>query len=170
MAKLVRDRRVFWMSFDGETWTPLGKGMDSLSMDTNPETDQTKDVLGNVDFNHNGYTPSITIEYKANSDEAIYTNLQEIVDTLAVDEETITAQLIVATLAKPLKDSNASTVTGSGYKTQVRVVVNNDGGDTSAYTIPFTAYEYGTRTQGTVSVSEQKPTFTAATAAASLSD
>lgn len=148
------------MSFDEEDWTPLGKGMDSLSIETNPETEQNNDVLGNADFSHKGYKPSITVDYKANSAESIYIGLQKIVDTLAVDEETTTAHLIVATLVKPLKDSATQTVTGSGFKTQIRVVVNSDGGDTAGYVIPFTGYEFGTRTQGTVSVSEKKPTFT----------
>ena len=40
--------------------------------------------------------------------------------------------------------------------------MNNDGGPTSGYAIPFTINEDGSRTQGTVTVENKVPTFTPA--------
>lgn len=171
MSKILRGCRAKWLTFDNTDYTLVGKGMDSLSTETNPDTEQTKDVLGDSDFAHKGYTPSLAVEYTARTEDAIYENIQEISDTLAVSDDKITATLIVATLTEEVKESDTKTLTGKGYKVPVKVVVTSDGGDTSGYQIPFTAYESGNRIQGTVSVTERKPTFTVATASsASLSE
>lgn len=161
MGKILRGCRAMWLTFDDENYTLIGKGMDSLSIDTNPDTEQTKDVLGDSDFAHNGYTPSLAVEYTARTEDAIYESLQEITDTLSVSDDVITATMIVATLTEEVKESDTKTLTGKGFKVPVKVVVTNDGGPTAGYQIPFTAYESGNRIQGTVSVSQRKPTFTA---------
>jgi hypothetical protein len=149
-----------WLSFDEKSWTCLGKDSDDLSIDTNPDTEQTKNVQGEVTFVHNGYTPSIEIEYIARTEDSIYKPLQKIVDTLAEDDDSITATLLVATLTDEVKESATTTLTGTGFKVQAKIVVNNDGGSTSGYSIPFTAYEDGARIQGSVSVTSKTPTFT----------
>ena len=161
MGKILRGCRAKWLTFDDESYTLVGKGMDNLSTDTNPDTEQTKDVLGDSSFDHNGYTPSLAVEYTARTEDAIYPHIQEISDTLSVDEDVIGAHLIVATLTEEVKESDTKTLTGKGYRVPVKIVVTGDGGDTSGYQIPFTAYEDGNRIQGTVSVTERKPTFTA---------
>lgn len=158
-----------WLSFDEETWTCLGKDLDDLSIDTNPDTETIKNVQGETTFVNNGYTPSITVDYVARSEDAIYTPLQKIANELAVDEKSTKAVLMVATLTEEVKESGTKTLTGSGFKVPCYITVNNDGGSTSGYAIPFTAYEDGSRTQGTVSVANKVPTFTAGTAT-SLSD
>lgn len=163
MGKLLRGVRAKWLSFDGEKWTLIGKDMDSESTNLNPDTEQKKNILGEAYFNHNGFTPESDIEYKARTDDAIYKNLQEIVDELKTDEPSITAQMIVATLNEEVKNSDTTTLTGTGYKVPVCVVPQDDGGDTSGYTINFNCYESGGRTKGTVSVTGRTPTFTAAT-------
>lgn len=162
-----------WLTFDDENYTLIGKGMDSLSIDTNPETEQTKDVLGDSDFAHNGYTPSLAVDYMARTEDAIYEALQKIADTLSVADEDISATLVVATLTEEVKESDTKTLTGKGFKVPAKVVITNDGGETSGYALPFTAYESGNRIQGTVSVTKRKPTFTVETsepARSSLSD
>ena len=168
MSKILRGCRAMWLSFDENEWTCLGKDSDDLSIDTNPDTDQTKNVLGETTFVHNGYTPSLSNDgYIARSEDSIYTNLQEIANTLAVDDETTSATLLVATLDEEVKEGATKTLTGKGFKVPVKVVVNNDGGSTSGYGIPFTIYEDGARTQGTVTVTSKKPTFSADVSSAS---
>lgn len=167
-----------WLSFDEEEWTCLGKDSDDLSIDMNPDTETIKNVQGETTFVNNGYTPSLSNEYIARSEDAIYPHIQEIADTLAVDDERTSATMLVATLTDgEVKDSNEKTLTGTGYKVPVKVVVDNDGGATSGYSLPFTITEDGSRTQGTVSVSNKIPTFTpggnsasASAASKSLSD
>lgn len=149
-----------WLS-KGEASTLIGKDMDDLSIDTNPDTEQTKNVLGETTFSHNGYTPSLAVEYTARSEDEIYPVLQKIANELSVADEDITMDLIVATLTEEVKESDTKTLTGSGFKVPARIVVDNDGGSTSGYAISFTAYESGNRIQGTVSVANREVTFTA---------
>lgn len=160
MSKILRGCRAMWLQ-KGTAATLIGKDNDDLSIDTSPDTEQNKNVLGETNFSHNGYTPSLAVDYIARSEDAIYPILQKIANELSVADEDITMDLIVATLTEEVKESDTKTLTGSGFKVPARIVVNNDGGSTSGYAISFTAYESGNRIQGTVSVSERKVTFTA---------
>lgn len=160
-GKILRGCRAFWMSFDEENWTCLGKDTDSLSIELNPDTEQVKNVQGEVTFVNNGYTPSLSNDsYIARYEDSIYGPLQIIADTLATDDARTSAMLLVATLTEEVKESATKTLTGKGYKVPVKVVVNNDGESTSGYGIPFTISEDGGRIQGTVSVTKKVPTFT----------
>lgn len=172
-GKILRGCRAFWLTFDSENWTCLGKDTDDLSMDLSPNTDQVKNVQGEVTFVNNGYTPTLSNDsYIARREDAIYEPLQTIVDTLATDDARTSATLLVATLTDEVKESKTKTLTGKGFTVPVKVVVDSDGGSTSGYAIPFTISEDGGRTQGTVSVSNKVPTFTpeGGTSGASLND
>lgn len=160
MGKILRGCRAFWLTFDGENYTLLGKDSDELSIETNPDTEQSKNVLGETRFNHNGYTPSIAMDYVARTEDSIYEPLQDIANGLLVDEQSTTATLVVATLTEEVKGSDSKILTGKGFSVPARIVVDTDGRDTSGYGISFTVYESGNRTQGTVSVTERKPKFT----------
>lgn len=150
-----------WLSFDDENWTCLGKDTDDLSIDMNPDTEQNKNVQGESNFVHNGYTPSLSNDsYIARTEDSIYEPLQHIADALATDDTSTSATLLVATLTEEVKEAASKTLTGTGFQVPVKVVVDNDGGSTSGYGIPFTIYEDGSRTQGTISVTNKIPTFT----------
>lgn len=160
-GKILRGCRAMWLSFDDENWTCLGKDTDDLSIELNPDTEQVKNVQGEVSFVNNGYTPSMSNDsYIARREDAIYPRLQTIVDTLATDDERTSATMMVATLTEEVKESTTKTLTGKGYTVPVKVVCDSDGGGTAGYAIPFTVSEDGGRTQGTVSVSNKAPTFT----------
>lgn len=153
-----------WLTFDDTNYTCLGKDTDNLSHELNPDTEQVKNVQGETTFVNNGYTPSLNNDsYIARHEDAIYKSLQTITDTLATDDERTSGTLIAATLTDEVKESTSKTLTGTGFKVPVKVAVNSDGGSTSGYGIPFTIYEDGARIQGTVSVSNKVPTFTAST-------
>lgn len=161
MPKVLRGCRAMWLTFDNEKYTVLGKDMDDLSIDLNPDTEQKKNVLGETTTDHNGYTPSMSHDYIARKEDAIYEHIQYIADNLAVDDEHIKATMVVATLDIEVKDTGEKTATGKGYKVPVMVVVDNDGGSTAGYSLPFTISEDGARVQGTVTVENKIPTFTA---------
>ncbi len=164
-GKILRGCRAMWLTFDNTKYTCLGKDSDDLSIDTNPDTETIKNVQGETTFVNNGYTPSMSNEYIARRDDAIYPHIQYIADNLAVDDEHTSATMIVATLDIEVSQTGAKTGTGAGYSVPVKIVVDNDGGSTSGYAIPFTINEDGGRTQGTVSVADKMPTFTAGGAA-----
>ena len=160
-GKILRGCRAFWLSFNDTDWTCLGKDTDDLSIELNPDTEQVKNVQGEVTFVNNGYTPSLSNDsYIARYEDAIYEPLQTIANTLATDDEQTSATLIVATLTDEVKESATKTLTGKGFKVPVKVVVDSEGASTSGYGIPFTISEDGGRIQGTVSVSNKVPTFT----------
>lgn len=160
-GKILRGCRAFWLSFNDTDWTCLGKDTDDLSIELNPDTEQVKNVQGETTFVNNGYTPSLSNDsYIARYEDAIYEPLQTIANTLATDDARTAATLIVATLTDEVKESATKTLTGSGFKVPVKVVVDSDGASTSGYGIPFTISEDGARVQGTVSVANKVPTFT----------
>lgn len=150
-----------WLSFDGKAWTCLGRDADDLSIDLNPDTETFKNVLGDVSFRNKGYTPSMTNEYRARTEDAIYENIQYITDNLATDDEHTAAEMIVATLDVEVAETTGiKTASGKGYKVPVKIVVNSDGGPTDGYSMPFTINEDGKRIQGAVTVADRTPTFT----------
>lgn len=160
-GKILRGCRAFWLSFNGTDWTCLGKDTDDLSIELNPDTEQVKNVQGEVTFVNNGYTPALSNDsYIARREDSIYEPLQTIANTLATDDSRTSATLLVATLTDEVKESKTKTLTGKGFTVPVKVVVDSDGGSTSGYGIPFTISEDGGRVQGTVSVSNKVPTFT----------
>ncbi len=160
-GKILRGCRAFWLSFDETNWTCLGKDTDDLSIELNPDTEQVKNVQGEVTFVNNGYTPSLSNDsYIARYEDAIYEPLQTIANTLATDDARTSATLLVATLTDEVKEAATKTLTGSGFKVPVKVVVDSEGSNTSGYGIPFTISEDGGRIQGTVSVTKKVPTFT----------
>lgn len=160
-GKILRGCRAMWLTFDNKGYTCLGKDSDDLSIEGNNDSEQVKNVQGEVTFVNNGYAPTLSNDgYIARREDAIYPFLQTIVDTLATDDERTSATLIVATLTDEVKDSTTKTLTGKGFSVPVKVVFDSDGGGTSGYAIPFTISEDGGRTQGTVSVSNKVPTFT----------
>jgi len=160
MAKLLRGVRAEWLSFDGENWTLLGKDMEDYSIDLNPDTETIKNVLGESSFSHKGFTPSASIEYMVRSEDAIYSELEEIVNTLSSDDAKISATVIRATLNEEVKESDVKKLTGTGYKVDVAVVPTSEGGSTEGYAIAFEYHENGSRVQGTVEVTDRVPTFT----------
>ena len=137
--------RAKWISFNGTSWTLIGKNMESLSTNLNPDTETGKDVTGATYVEHKGYSPESDIEYQARDDDSIYTNLQAIVDNLYHDETHCGGFMIEATLNDEVKNAQGTTTVTSGY------------------TITFNVYENGARIQGSVSVSDGAPTFTATT-------
>lgn len=163
-GKILRGQRAMWLTFDNAKYTCLGKDSDDLSIDMNPDTETIKNVQGETTFVNNGYTPSMSNEYIARREDAIYPHIQYIADHLAVDDAHTAATMIVATLDIEVSETGAKTANGSGYSVPVKIVVDNDGGSTSGYAIPFTINEDGARTQGTVSVADKVPTFTAGSA------
>lgn len=161
---ILRGCRAFWLSFDESKWTCLGADDDDLSIETNPDTETKKNVQGRNTFVHNGYAPTLSnANYIARREDSIYPHLQEIANTLTTDENKTTATLLVATLTDEVYKADTETLTGSGFKTKARIVVDSDGGGTDGYHIPYTVTEIGGRTPVTVSVSEGTPTVTIAT-------
>ena len=60
-------------------WFLIGKDIEDMSVELNPDTDTVKNILDETSVNDNGYEPSMSADpYYANPDDAIYDNLRNI--------------------------------------------------------------------------------------------
>jgi len=145
-------------SFGGSTsdWTRLGTDLEEYNVELNPDTETTKNILGETSFKHNGYEASSEADpYYAVVGDALFEHLQEIVDTRATGDTCKTSSLEVH-----LWDGDAD----EGFvawKQSCYVVPTSYGGDTSGYQIPFSVNYVGERVKGKYVPSTK--TFTADT-------
>ena len=152
-------------SFGGETpnWVRLGKDLEEYSVELNPDTETSKNILGEETFKHNGYEVSSEADpYYAEVGDPLFERLQLIIDTRAKDDTCKTAALEVHMW-------KGTETAFEAYRQECYVVPSSYGGDTSGYQIPFTVYYTGEREKGTYNASTK--TFTKAAAEpASLTD
>ena len=135
--------------------------MDSVSTSLNPDVNTGKDVTGASYIDHSGFSPENDVEYKPRKEDSIYPQVQKIINELLKDEESCTFYKIEADLDIEVKDTDIKSATGTGFQVPVFCVPQDNGGDTSAYTMNVNFYENGTREQGTVTVEDKSPTFSA---------
>lgn len=147
-GKIARKYMAHYLdsTFGGTTpsWYRIGEDLEEYSVDMNPDTEVTKNILGNSSFTHNGYEPSADSDpFYARVGDPLFTHLQSIIDTLASDDACKTS-----TVEVHLWDGDATT----GYaatKQDCYVVPSSYGGDTSGYQIPYTVNYVGDKTPGT---------------------
>lgn len=142
-------------SFGGETpnWVRLGEDLEEYNIDMNPDTETSKNILGETSFRHNGYEPSSSADpYYAKTTDPLFPKLQEIVDKRIKDDGCKTKALEVHMW-------EGEETAFEAYMQECYVIPNSYGGDTSGYQIPFTVYYTGARTKGTYNASTK--TFTA---------
>lgn len=141
-------------SFGGGSaeWVRLGKDLEEYSVELNPDTETSKNILGEESFKHNGYEASSSADpYYAEVDDPLFEHLQEIVDERAKDDKLKTKALEVH-----MWDGDDTSYVA--YQQECYVVPTSYGGDTSGYQIPFTVYYTGARVKGTYNASTK--TFT----------
>ena len=79
IGKLKRSYLMHYIdaSFGGETpkWFLIGRDIEDMSVELNPDTETVKNILDETVVNDNGYEPSIDADtYYANTGDAIYEN------------------------------------------------------------------------------------------------
>jgi len=159
MAKIERKymAHLIDVTFGGNTpsWERLGADLEEYNVDLNPDTETSKNILGESTFQHNGYEESSDADpYYADTDSKLFVKLQDIIDTRAKGDDCKTKALEVH-----LWDGD-ETAGYVAYQQDCYVVPSSYGGDTSGYQIPFSVNYVGTRTKGTYNASTKK--FTAA--------
>ena len=142
-------------SFGGEVnYVRLGKDLEEYNVELNPDTETSKNILGESTFKHNGYEVSAEADpYYAAVGDPLFEKLQEIVDNRHTGDQCKTTALEVH-----LWDGD-ETSGFVAYRQECYVVPNSYGGDTSGYQIPFTVYYTGERVKGTYNPTDK--TFTA---------
>lgn len=127
-----------------EAWERLGADLEEFTVELNPDTETSKNILGETSFKHNGYEATSDADpYYAVEGDALFTQLQKICDERLTGDDCKTSMLEVH-----LWDGTDE----GGYvawKQACYVVPNSYGGDTSGYQIPFSVTYVGERVKGT---------------------
>lgn len=160
--KLTRGKYMTYVdSTFGGTGTPawylIGKDIEDMSTELNPDTESVKNILDETSFRHNGYEVSTEADpFYADPSDPLYPKLRDIAFGRLKGDECKTTVLEVI-----VEDTEAAS--HLAYTEECYVVPSSIGGDTSGVNIPFTINYSGNRTKGTVTITNKVPTFTADT-------
>lgn len=151
MAKMERNRGMFFGKWkDGDTWEAIGKDNDELTKELNPDTESSKNVLGEAIFTHSGYEPEVDVApYYMDPDRVMYEHLLE----CALEEKYGEADLLGEFAEAFFTTVNAETKTMIGY-CYVRnawFVPQSTGGDTTGYAIPYKIHPVGAMVKKSIS-------------------
>lgn len=136
-------------------WFLIGKDIEELSVELNPDIETIKNILGETSIKDNGYEPQFSADpYYANPDDAIYEKIKAIAMERLKGDQCKTKVLEVIITDDSGQDYE-------GYTEDVIVKPQSYGGGTDGFAIPFDVHFNGNRKKGTVDISEGVPTFSA---------
>lgn len=158
--KLKREALAHYIgtSFDvktaatSETWFRLGKDIEELSIELNPDTETTKNILGETSVKDNGYEPSASADpYYANPEDAIYSKVKDIAfDRLKGDAcKTLYLEVII--------DDTSESATYEGWVEEAVIKPQSYGGGTEGVNIPFDILFDGNRKKVSVKIIDGAP-------------
>ena len=126
----------------------LGKDLEEYNIELNPDTETSKNILGESTFKHNGYEVSSDADpFYADTTSDLFTALQKIVDGRLKDDNLKTKAVEVHLWTE------ATAGKYEAYQQECYVVPTSYGGDTSGYQIPFTVNYTGERVKGKFDIS-----------------
>ncbi len=127
----------------------LGKDLEELSIEMNPNVETKKNILGETSILITGYERSGSVEpFYAEKGSKLFEFLQGIIDANKTLDELKTDAVEVH-----LWEEAAPESTYPAYKETVYIEVTSYGGDTTGYQIPFTLHYVGDRVKGTFNIS-----------------
>lgn len=137
---------------DSPEWFLIGKDIEGMSVELNPDTESVENILGETSVRDNGYEVSLSADpYYANPDDSIYPKLKDIAMNRLKGDECKTKILEVIIEGDEPYDA---------WIEDCIVKPQSYGGDTSGVSIPFDVLFNGNRKQGTVTLdTDKKPTF-----------
>jgi hypothetical protein len=161
MPDTQKMQRKFFQNFldttmNGTTpsWYRLGKDLSEFNIELNPDTETSKNILGESTFTHNGFDVSANAEpFYARTGDDLFDKLQAIIDQGLQYDGCYTNILEVH-----LWDTGTTSGTYKAFSQPCYVVPTSYGGDTSGYQIPFTINYVGEKTPGYFAVATS--TFT----------
>ena len=147
-------------------WEIIGDDIEDMSVEMNPDTEQTKNILGQTKTTDNGYEPSMEADpFYADPDKKLYEPLRDIALERKKGDDCKTLMLEVI-VEDPSADQHLA------FVQEVIVKPNSYGGGTEGVNIPFTVSEDGERKKGYVtkeSLASGDPKFTAGAMTVSMS-
>ena len=123
-------------------WEALGKDNDDLSKELNPDTETSKNVLGESTFKHSGYEPEIGIDpYYIDPSRKMYKHLAEV----AIQEKYADSDILgyYAEAHFTMANPNTRKMTGYAFVRRAYFVPQSVGGDTSGWAIPTNVHPVG---------------------------
>lgn len=142
----------------------LGDDIEEMSVELNGETEQKKNILGQVKVTDSGFTPSMSADpWYANTESKLYEHMRDIVlEQITGDErKTLMLEVIV---------ENMEASKHLAYVREVKVTPTSYGGGTEGFNIPFTVDFDGAWQKGTVTAESVKAGAPVFTPSGSLSD
>lgn len=162
MAKLNRSALRHWINATPSstaTWFLIGKDVEDMSVELNPDIETNKNILDETSVQHNGYEASFSVDtYFADPSDAIY----DFVEGIAMQRlkgDACKTQVLECII----EDSTAAS--HEAYQEDVIIEVSSYGGAQGGVRIPYTVHFAGNRVAGTVAIAAQTgvPTFTPTT-------
>lgn len=157
VGKLKRSYLLHYIdaSFGASTpdWYLVGRDIDDMSVNLNPEVEVVKNILDEVVTNDNGYEPSFEAStYYANTNDKIYPKLKDIAMNRLTGDDCKTKALEV------LIDK-----TSGAYDAWIEDCVvkpQSYGGAQGGVNIPYNVNFDGNRKSGTATITDKVPSFT----------
>ena len=161
MGKLERKAMAHYLdsTFGGtqSAWFILGADLEELAVELNPDVESVTNILGETSVRDNGYEPSATADpYYANPDDAIYPKIRDIA-MKRLKGDACKTQILEVIIEDTTAESHIA------YVEDVIVKPTSYGGGTEGVAIPFDIHFAGNRQEGTVTITDGTPVFTAAT-------
>lgn len=156
--RLEREKYLVYLdaSFGSGTaeWFWVGKDIEEMSMELNPDIETVKNIRGETSVRDNGYEPTMDADpYYADPDDSIYPKLRDIAFNRLKGDACKTKILEII-----IEDTDDAS--HRAWMQDVIVKPSSYGGDTSGVQIPFTISFDGTRVKGTAKIEAGVPTFT----------
>lgn len=160
MAKL--ERKAFMTYIDStfdlfsltKKWCLVGKDLEELTVELNPDLETIKNILGENTVKDNGYEVSATADpFYANPTDPLYPSIKDIAMNRYTHDKCKT--YILEVIVKDTSDTKHE-----AYLEQVVIKPQSYGGDTSGFNIPYNVNYDGNRIKGYVTFDDNKqPTF-----------
>lgn len=130
----------------------IGKDVEDMSVELNPDTETKKNILDETSVNDNGYEPSMDVDtYYANPGDAIYEKIKNI----AMDR--LTGDSCKTTILEVLVDKTTGPY--DAWTEDTIIKPQSYGGPQGGVSIPYKVAFAGNRKKGTVTFSNGTPTF-----------
>ena len=158
VGKLKRSHLLHYINANIKTndenpaWFLIGKDIDDMSVNLNPQTEVVKNIWDETSTNDNGYEPSVDAEtYYANTNDSIYAPLRNIAMNRLTGDDCRTDFLEVL-----IEDDGE---THAAWRENVVLKPQSYGGPTGGVNIPYNISFDGNRKSGTASITIRVPTF-----------
>lgn len=158
IGKLNREALIHYLdeTFGGTSpkWFVIGKDVEDMSIELSPDTESTKNILGETSITDNGYEPSTDVDtYYANpSDGVFYDKIKDIAFNRLTGDD------CKSTILEVIVDKTGDTF--DAWTEEVMIKPQSYGGAQGGVRIPYNIAFCGNRKKGTVTITDKVPVFT----------